>query len=163
MVKRIHNVLGTPSHEKLLEFQAHASHIEIKFSHKEGTGIDKLIPNVSELCRDLIKKLLTYDSNQRITSTQALNHPYFKDIATQFRSTQSLHSKHEVFNNIVIKDEKKSTKKILPLIGKIKKHNSNSKFSHTNSEKSPNAKIHFPSMKTHLSPYGQKLLVKHYY
>ena len=171
MIKKIHTILGTPPIEKIQEFQRHASHMELKFSHKTGTGIDELIPHVSDSCRDLIKKLLIYDANDRITSQQALAHPYFKDVMTHFRSTQSLHVREEFFEKIgseqqlkipeTIKKPKK--KKFLPLINKIQKNPSNS-IINLGSEKSPMAsKIHFPSMKTHLSPYGQKSLFKIYH
>lgn len=169
MVKRIHSILGTPSIEKLQEFKKHATHMEIKFASKEGTGIDKLIPHVSDACKDLIKKLLIYDSETRITAQEALNHPYFKDVMTHFRSAQSLHSRGEFFDKVepeIIKEVQKKqqqSKKFLPLIGKIKKNPSITKMT-LNKELSPIAsKIHFPSMKTHLSPYGQKNLFKVYF
>ena len=170
MVKKIHNVLGTPSPDKIQEFQKHATHMEIKFSQKQGTGIDKLIPHVSESCRDLIKKLLIYDSSSRISAQEALSHPYFKDVMSHFRSTQSLHSRGEFFDKIepelVIQETKKKKnqkKKFLPLIGKIQKNPSVNKIT-ISKEISPSAsKIHFPSMKTHLSPYGQKNLFKPYF
>ena len=42
--------------------------MDFNFTPKEGTGIDKLIPHVSEQCRDLIKQLLIYDSEERISA-----------------------------------------------------------------------------------------------
>lgn len=60
-VHKIHNILGTPSDELLQKFQKVASHMEFNFEKKEGTGIGKLIPNVSVDCREIITKLLIYN------------------------------------------------------------------------------------------------------
>jgi len=38
-----------------------ASHMEFDFQKKEGTGIAKLIPNVSPEAQEIITKLLIYD------------------------------------------------------------------------------------------------------
>lgn len=53
--------------------------MEFNFPKKEGTGIAKLIPHVSQDAQDLISKLLIYNSEQRISASQALKHAYFKD------------------------------------------------------------------------------------
>lgn len=47
---------------------------------KTGTGIDKLLPQASKECIDLIKKMLAYEADDRITANQALHHDYFKDL-----------------------------------------------------------------------------------
>jgi len=49
--------------------------MDFNFPHKEGTGIHKLIPHVSEDCRDLIEKLLSYNPDERINARQVLKHP----------------------------------------------------------------------------------------
>ena len=165
-IHKIHKVLGTPSAEKLDQFRKHASHMEINFTQQSGTGIDRYLPHVSESCRDLIKKLLVYDSDSRITCTQALNHPYFKELNVHARSTQSLHSSDEIFDKIdpevLIKNpqKKKKSKKFLPLIKKMNKNPSLSKYT-LGLERSPlGSKVHFPPMKNQVSPYGQKSLFK---
>ncbi|OMJ82473.1 hypothetical protein SteCoe_16820 [Stentor coeruleus] len=160
-IKKIHNILGTPSNDKLTEFRKHATHMEINFQSKEGTGFEQLIPHVSEKCKDLIKKLLTYDSEQRITAQQALSHPYFNDVATHSRSTQSLSSHDEIFDKVEKEEKKTQNKKFLPLIKKIKKNPSMAKYNAT--DKSPiGSKVTLPLMKTHISPYGKKYLFKGY-
>jgi renal tumor antigen len=164
-IHKIHKILGTPPQSKFDEFKKHASHMEIKFSQQSGSGIDRLIPHVSEPCKDLIKKLLTYDSSSRLTCQQALSHVYFKDIKDpniHTRSTQSLHSNDDVFDKMVPEvllknpSTKKKSKKFLPLIKKIVKNPSLSKCT-LGLDRSPlGSKVHFPSMKTQISPYGQK-------
>lgn len=82
-INKIHNILGTPSQEILLRFKKNASHMDFNFAHKDGTGIHKLIPHVSEDCRELISKLLAYNPDDRLSARQALKHPYFKDLRDQ--------------------------------------------------------------------------------
>jgi len=79
-IHKIHNVLGTPPKELLEKFKKQASHIEFNFPPKEGTGISKLIPHVSPECLDLLEKLLAYNPEERLTSKEAIKHPYFKDL-----------------------------------------------------------------------------------
>lgn len=38
-----------------------------------------MFSNCSEECLDLIRKLLTFNPNKRITIEEALKHPYLKD------------------------------------------------------------------------------------
>lgn len=57
--------------------------MEINFPSKQGTGIDRLLPNVPKDCTDLIKLLLTYDPEERITAGMALRHDYFKELYDQ--------------------------------------------------------------------------------
>lgn len=80
-IEKVHNVLGTPSAEVLEVFKKNATHISnFNFPEKEGTGIARLIPHASEDCIDLIKRLLEYNPEMRITASQALAHPYFREI-----------------------------------------------------------------------------------
>lgn len=161
-IQKIHNILGTPSSEKLAWFKGHASHMSMNFQHKDGTGFFHMIPHVSETCKDLIKKLLIYDNEQRITSQEALNHPYFKDLVAHSRSTKSLQLNDEVYEKSEQdgKEEKKTQgKKLLPLIKKMKKNPSLGKI---NEKTLGESKVHLPIVKIHVSPYGQKSLFKGY-
>jgi serine/threonine protein kinase len=54
--------------------------MEFNFPKKEGTGIGKLIPNVSAECREIITKMLIYNADHRMSAGQALKHPYFKEL-----------------------------------------------------------------------------------
>ena len=42
--------------------------MEINFTPKHGTGIERLLPGVPKDCLDLIKLLLIYDPEERITA-----------------------------------------------------------------------------------------------
>lgn len=78
-VHKIHNILGTPDAKVLERFAKHASHMTFDFPYKKGTGLEKLLPNSSKDCIDLLYKLLTYDPLKRITADEALKHEYFKE------------------------------------------------------------------------------------
>lgn len=54
--------------------------MEFNFPKKEGSGIGKLVPHVSQEAIDVINKLLVYNSEHRISASQALKMPYFKEL-----------------------------------------------------------------------------------
>ena len=54
--------------------------MEFNFPITQGTGIMKLIPHATEEVKDLIVKLLTYNPDNRITASQALKHPWFREL-----------------------------------------------------------------------------------
>ena len=41
-----------------------------------GVGIETLLPNCSESAMDLLKRMLTFDNQARISAAQAFQHPY---------------------------------------------------------------------------------------
>ena len=60
--------------------------MEFNFPPKEGSGIAKLIPNVSPDVQEIITKMLIYDNSNRMSAGQALKHNYFKDLREMDRS-----------------------------------------------------------------------------
>ena len=89
-VHKIHSVVGTPEPDVFEDFRSKASHMEIDFKKVKGTGIDRMIPHVTPLGRDLITKLLAYKCDDRITAKQALRHPYFKNLRDLERPSKSI-------------------------------------------------------------------------
>ncbi|CAD8095806.1 unnamed protein product [Paramecium primaurelia] len=79
-VNKIHNILGTPNQKVFDRFRKQATHMEINFPPKHGSGIDRLLQGQSKECIDLIKLLLTYDPEERINAQQALKHEYFREL-----------------------------------------------------------------------------------
>ena len=63
-----------------------ASHMEFNFPPKEGSGIAKLIPNVSPDAQEIITRMLSYDNSNRMSAGQALKHNYFKDLREMDKS-----------------------------------------------------------------------------
>lgn len=157
-IKKIHNVLGTPSPHKLQEFQKVASHMQINFPRKEGTGIDPLIPHASEHCRDLIKKLLIYDEDGRITAADALNHPFVNDCKDEILAIA--HTPSIPDSDFAGGDKtSKHQKKLFPVISKPIKNKSFSKISFT-MDKSVSKNL--PQLKQ-FSPYSKKIAHKSIY
>lgn len=67
---KIHNIQGSPPKDLLEKFQKYATHMEFNFpTVSEGTGIDKSLQHVSKEAVDLIKKLLIYNPDNRITAS----------------------------------------------------------------------------------------------
>jgi renal tumor antigen len=54
--------------------------MEFDFPTTVGSGINKLLTNASEEVKDLINKMLAYNPDNRITASQALKHPWFREI-----------------------------------------------------------------------------------
>ena len=85
-IQKIHQILGSPDDALIDKFERHASHMdfkEIRMRRVEGQGIAKLIPQASAEVVDLIEKLLIYNADNRITASQALKHPWFREIREQ--------------------------------------------------------------------------------
>lgn len=80
-IKKIHKILGTPSEEVLMKFKAHgASHIDFDFPYYRGKKIAKSITHISAECVDLIKMLIRYEPENRLSARQALRHPWFLEL-----------------------------------------------------------------------------------
>jgi renal tumor antigen len=54
--------------------------MEFNFPNVKGTGMGNLIPHISHDAQDLISKLLIYNPDNRINASQALKHPWFKEL-----------------------------------------------------------------------------------
>lgn len=98
-VHQIHHVLGTPSAELLEDFQKKASHMTFNFPEKQGTGFEHLIPHASPAAKALISKMLAYREDERISSKDALNDPFFKDMRESDRPTKLVKSPSPILTN----------------------------------------------------------------
>lgn len=45
----------------------------------EGLPFNKIFPNASPEALDLLEKMLKFDPNERLSASEALRHPYFKE------------------------------------------------------------------------------------
>lgn len=92
MMNKIHSALGSPEPEVHSELRTHASSTfgSFSFPHQVGTGIEKLLPDertpLSADCLNLLERCLVYDASQRITSKQAVSHPYFRGVSNECQS-----------------------------------------------------------------------------
>ena len=165
-INKIHNILGTPSPKILEEFRSHASHMEINFPPKEGTGIDKHIAHLSEDAKDVISKMLIYNQDERITCKEALNHRYFKDMNEEYvRRIPSPITKFIPADSAAgdkTKEEKAQNKRFLPMISKNpnSKNPSYTKFSMSLENKTLAPKSYAMAMKN--PPYVQRNYKSYY-
>ena len=89
-IDRIHRVLGNPKAHTLLKLKRHASsHANFDFPRQEGIGLSKLLPDASSSYIDLLSRAVAYDTADRITSRQAVDHPYFETGKTAQSTIQS--------------------------------------------------------------------------
>lgn len=76
-INRIHRVLGTPPAAVLSRLKKHAStHAKYSFPPQQGIGLSKLLPDAKDNCLDLLTASVAYDATKRITSSNAIAHPY---------------------------------------------------------------------------------------
>ena len=99
-VDRIHTILGTPNQALLGRYKRYAGGgggtgsppINLSFRQKHGTGIETMIPKAYSFeCGDVVIKLLSYDSEERLSARRALRHPYFKSIRDKEKATLQQH------------------------------------------------------------------------
>ena len=68
-IHRINNILGTPKQEVLDRFKSQATHMDINFTTKKRSGLEKVLPTVcTQDIKDILTKLLMYDPNERISA-----------------------------------------------------------------------------------------------
>ena len=54
--------------------------MDFNFPQKVGSGIEKMLAHVPKECVDLLKHILTYDPEERISAEEILQHEYFYDL-----------------------------------------------------------------------------------
>ena len=80
---RIQNILGPPSEEVINLYKSNSFDIDNQSSlniNIKGKGFEKYLTHCNELFVDLLKKLLVYNPEERLSAKQALQHSYFQDI-----------------------------------------------------------------------------------
>lgn len=75
---KICSVLGTPTHSTWPEGMKLAAQMNYRFPQFVPTSLSQLIPHASPEAIQLMTDLLKYDPNQRPTSSQALQYPFFQ-------------------------------------------------------------------------------------
>jgi len=76
---KIFQVLGTPDKEMWPEINS-LPYYKDTFPKWQPKKMESVFPDLDENGINLLRKLLLYDPNQRITAKQALSHPYFKNM-----------------------------------------------------------------------------------
>lgn len=52
----------------------------INFLPKQGTGLNPLIPFISDIGREVLKQMIVYDPESRINIRRLVEHKYFDDL-----------------------------------------------------------------------------------
>ena len=69
-------MIGTPSID---EWPETCSLPWNTYANLSGTSLYSLVPDICPQGKDLLERMLTFDSGTRITASEALQHPYFRD------------------------------------------------------------------------------------
>jgi len=70
--------------------------LDFNFPPKTGSGLDKMLAHVSPDCLDLLKQMLIYDPEKRITADQVLQHEYFRELVDQERQSDFYNTLYEI-------------------------------------------------------------------
>eukprot|EP00775_Hariotina_reticulata_P005500 gene5500-5735_t len=87
---KIASVLGTPTAATWPEGLRLAAAMDFRFPQFSSVNLTKVIPSASTDAIDLISKLVAWDPAQRLSSEQALRHPYFLSLANKVQVGQVL-------------------------------------------------------------------------
>lgn len=80
-ISKIHSVLGTPNPRLLSKFKRHKPrNCNVNFPPKQGTGLNPLIPFISDIGREVLKQMIVYDPETRINIRRLVEHKYFDDL-----------------------------------------------------------------------------------
>ena len=75
----ITKLLGNPSQKLISEIENEKNkEFVLALPKREGKNFDELFKGANPQAIDLVKKMLTYDPEDRITVQKALEHPYLK-------------------------------------------------------------------------------------
>ena len=79
-VRKIFEILGTPTEKTYPMYMEYSGWKEDNWEVYYGKGLKEVLPTLDDDGLDLLKKLLDLDPEKRILSTEALEHPFFKDL-----------------------------------------------------------------------------------
>ncbi len=88
---KIHEVLGSPTPNMLQRFK-HLSR-NIDFPKKSGRDFYKVMPMLSQYGADLLKKMLMYHPENRLSADKLIGHNYFDDIRQKMSAVNLVNSR----------------------------------------------------------------------
>lgn len=83
---KIHEIVGTPSRKLLEKFTKRRDFVFVK---KPAYPLHQLLPMVSSYGLDILKRTLNYHPDTRISSKQMVDHAYFDDLRSKYKSISS--------------------------------------------------------------------------
>lgn len=82
--KRIFKILGTPNYETYPNINKLPEYKHNMFDDYPRQNLKTFVPGLEEKGIDLLERMLRIDPEKRITSYEALEHPYFDEIKEDF-------------------------------------------------------------------------------
>ena len=82
-IKKIFSMLGTPNVKDVPVYETFSGWKEETWENYKPVPWKELVPRLDANGIDLLKKLLCYDPEKRISAADALEHPFFKDLDEQ--------------------------------------------------------------------------------
>jgi serine/threonine protein kinase len=79
-MKKIINILGTPEDPNDIKGSEEGIKFVLELPYCRPKDFHTMFPNANSLAIDLLKQMLVFNHEKRITTDQALKHPYFKDL-----------------------------------------------------------------------------------
>ena len=79
-VRKIFEILGTPTEKTCPKYMEYSGWKDDNWEVYYGKDLKEVLPTLDDNGIDLLKKLLELDPEKRILSTEALEHPFFKDL-----------------------------------------------------------------------------------
>eukprot|EP00761_Pharyngomonas_kirbyi_P008843 gb/GECH01008855.1/.p1 GENE.gb/GECH01008855.1/~~gb/GECH01008855.1/.p1 ORF type:complete len:328 (+),score=78.82 gb/GECH01008855.1/:1-984(+) len=92
---RIIKVLGTPGEKNWPGIKELPDWHKISFAEVDPMPFNEAFPEGSSLALDLLSKMLVYDPSQRLTATEALEHPFFFSDPLPECPPDSFHTKRD--------------------------------------------------------------------
>ncbi|KAJ5561700.1 hypothetical protein N7461_000461 [Penicillium sp. DV-2018c] len=77
LIFSIFKTLGTPDEQRWPEVQDLPDWGKVEFHSYPPRSWDEILPGASSNGRDLVNQLVRYQSSERLSAAEALNHPYF--------------------------------------------------------------------------------------
>lgn len=77
LIKSIFETLGTPDDESWPEAKGFSAWGKMQFKQYTAMDWGEILPEASEEARDLVGKLVRYESAERIRAEEVLGHPFF--------------------------------------------------------------------------------------
>ncbi|KAI4208543.1 MAG: hypothetical protein LQ346_000053 [Caloplaca aetnensis] len=77
LIQSIFKTLGTPTDESWPEAKSFPDWGKMAFYEYPAKSWEEVLPQASEESRDLVRRMVTYESTDRMTAAEALRHPFF--------------------------------------------------------------------------------------
>ena len=114
-MKKIENILGSPPEDVINLYKKYSFDTDNEIcisTNIKGKGFEKSLRHCDDLFVDLLKKLLVYNPEERLSAKQALQHSYFKDINENILAIQDqsiIKNVNESFSIIKSNDDSQGT------------------------------------------------------